>query len=113
MKLLLYCNREKPYLKRYWDGWDGSYYGAPLNKNACNSFCLDYKLNGKIIAECDFNIEGATIHIENLQIFDKPIELKEFAYENNKMILNLNSQELCNILNGEQKIITLEEIKNE
>ena len=49
MKLLLYCTKKKPYLNDY------------TKTEYCNEYVLMDKnvnaLNGKIVAECDFEVE--------------------------------------------------------
>ena len=56
MKLLLYCTKAKPYLykteKPMIEKMFGDYH-TQLNKALLNNDCL----NGKIVAECDFEIE--------------------------------------------------------
>lgn len=58
MKLLLYCTKAKPYLKKYWFNGDN---GSGFNYET--SYCQDEekeceeKLNGKIVAKCEFNID--------------------------------------------------------
>ena len=137
LKILIYCTKGKPYLfnENIYENFDSRYitsiHGFHKGK--------DYILNGKIVAECDFEVEeiihtyengnsvhhhyntktldneqllrksciigqaiddylgnrqynennnvvGYAIHIKNLEIFDKPKELKDFyikgAYHN-------------------------------
>lgn len=56
MKLLLYCTKAKPYLYKTDDTMiekmNGDYH-TQLNKAVLNGNCL----NGKIVAECDFEVE--------------------------------------------------------
>ena len=56
MRLLLYCTKEKPYLYKTDDTMiekmNGDYH-TQLNKAVLNDKCL----NGKIVAECDFEVE--------------------------------------------------------
>lgn len=57
MKLLLYCTKAKPYIMKYKDGKYkeiASFY----NKQDLATYDL---LNGKIVAECDFEIEDLRI----------------------------------------------------
>lgn len=58
MKLLLYCTKAKPYLKRYWfNGDNGS--GFTYETSYCQNEekeC-EQNLNGNIVAECDFEVE--------------------------------------------------------
>ena len=126
MKLLLYCTKAKPYLYRQDDDT------FKLENKIVDEDISDYKKyyglnNGKIVAECDFDVEeitncgtsfmimkyddlqesykytnkiargscldytdlrrylgtnnGYAIHIKNLHIFDEPIELNNFLYE--------------------------------
>lgn len=157
MKLLLYCTKSKPYLI---GRKNDSYY---LDKGGKDR---DFIHNGKIVAECDYEIEvikynnnnyyfeykyafdslresclgfteldnylkckdGYAIHIKNLHIFDRPMELNEFdkshdylkpinkapqnmmyAYGciqlNERFVLiSIRPEWLCKILNGEKTI---------
>ena len=180
MKLLLYCTKAKPYLyktekpmieKKFRD------YHTQLNKAVLNGNCL----NGKIVAECDFDVEkiyyspmfcnyttwslgkdellnkscltfdelkdylgtkdvignngynGYAIHIKNLHIFDKPIDIRNYyniatrtmadcmnqkallkapqnmcnaydVYKNHYILISIRPEWLCKILNGEKTI---------
>jgi len=54
MKLVLYCTKEKPNIVK---GLDNDFYIS----NAWKSEGIDdYKLNGKIVAECDFEVDKLT-----------------------------------------------------
>ena len=56
MRLLLYCCKEKPYLYKTGDTMIEKKfrdYHTQLNKAVLNDNCL----NGKIVAECDFEVE--------------------------------------------------------
>ena len=59
IKLLLYCNKQKPYLLR------DMFYGFLTEKNFevydDNGKKEDYFLNGKIVAECDYEVEDLRI----------------------------------------------------
>lgn len=61
LKLLLYCCNGKPYLYKTDDTMiekmDGDYH-TQLNKAVLNDNCL----NGKIVAECDFEVEKIYIY---------------------------------------------------
>lgn len=50
MKLLLYCTKSKPYITR---GNDGSVYLSCVISDGIK----EWHLNGKIVAECDFEVE--------------------------------------------------------
>ena len=56
LKLLLYCTKKKPYLYKtdatMIEKMDGDYH-IQLNKAVLNDNCL----NGKIVAECDYEVE--------------------------------------------------------
>ena len=55
MKLLLYCTKAKPYLYGMYSGFETRYgYHLTNDKNVINAHNV---LNGKIIAECDFEVE--------------------------------------------------------
>lgn len=156
MKLLLYCTKGKPYLLQG--------LAKPMHtKDTTNPF--NYKwtliekqtsntLNGKIVGECDFEVEKMgldtgeglvfdngfnkesqldlfeiakyvgnnyyyAIHIKNLHIYDSPRDLFHYtcvkgprnmqyvysAYDKNENILiSINPEWLCKILNGEKAI---------
>lgn len=173
MKLLLYCTKAKPYLvkRNIFAGVEPSYFTLKEN--------VDDSLNGKIVAECDFEVEeiknklinnnshlelftdsltenklfeescitryemfyylkndftkkgepkGYAIHIKNLHIFDEPKELKQLEtcdYKTIKkapqnmmkcmvlkndehydeyILISIQPQWLCKILNGEKTI---------
>lgn len=119
MKLLLYCTKSKPYLVK--EAFKG--YMATNNLGVLEEEKERFILNGKIVAECDYEVEeiecircdlkyieyhyitktlsekellkkscldfpklqdylrlnnGYAIHIKNLNIFDKPRELKNY-----------------------------------
>lgn len=182
MKLLLYCTKAKPYIMKYKDGKYkeiASFY----NKQDLANYDL---LNGKIVAECDFEVEritynylgnpfydfygmqlhtktlkeyelsqlskinsnelrkyllrteddfiiplevGYAIHIKNLHIFEEPRELSECHYltlekgflrqikkapqnmcyalttrDDKNILISIQPQWLCKILNGEKTI---------
>jgi len=93
MKLLLYCTKSKPSLYKL------------IHKYAISSAFVEDAFNGKIVAECDYEIKDLKyseellkksclsaseifdyiknsntayeIHIKNLNIFDEPKELKD------------------------------------
>lgn len=184
MKLLLYCCKAKPYLyyaqeSRTLMEIDNSFEGyKTTNKN------VDDTLNGKIVAECDFEVEeiekgygthhtsfdkegyfddfydymtktidedillkrsclnvvelevynpNYAIHIKNLHIFDKPINIRNYyniaprtmqdcmnqrvlvkasqnmcnaydVYKNHYIVISIRPEWLCKILNGEKTI---------
>ena len=55
MKLLLYCTKAKPYLYGMYSGFETRYgYHLTNDKNVFNAHNV---LNGKIVAECDFEVE--------------------------------------------------------
>ena len=55
MKLLLYCTKAKPYLfnQNIYEFYDSEYITSYCKCHEKN----DYTLNGKIVAECDFEVE--------------------------------------------------------
>ena len=55
MKLLLYCTKAKPYLYGMYSGFESKYgYHLTNDKNGSKEHTV---LNGKIVAECDFEVE--------------------------------------------------------
>lgn len=177
MKLLLYCTKAKPYL----NDWklanpNKRYFISNTRLWSIDSITQQpyYKdLNGKVVAECDFEVEkitssnfvdfekescidrvsmlkylkpnliwnhkfeilldafggltlGYAIHIKNLHIFDKPKELSEYykynkyglpyylpvrkapqnmmSLSNNDILISIQPQWLCKILNGDKTI---------
>ena len=81
MKLLLYCTKAKPYLKysSKLNGEDDAFY-------IDNSNVLETKTyNGKIVAECDFEVEKMGLDTGKGLVFDKgfnkesQLELSELA----------------------------------
>jgi len=66
MKLLLYCTKAKPYITQ---GNDGSVYPSCVISDGIK----DWHLNGKIVAECDFEVEEIKPCIS-------PIDKKPYAY---------------------------------
>lgn len=189
MKLLLYCTKAKPYLLHMPKDNEEFEKGIEFSLTDGKEFaqaCLDvnnYKLNGKIVAECDFEVEklqivycngwetktikgteniekltclkrdklyqyckgnGYAIHIKNLNVFDEPKELSEYfskpkkmntldgynwvcesidrapqnmmyAYDNEekKILISIQPQWLCKILNGEKTIEVRKKILKE
>lgn len=67
MKMLLYCTKAKPYLvkRSIFVGVEPSYFTLKEN--------VDDSLNGKIVAECDFEVE-------NLKPCMSPIDKRPYAY---------------------------------
>ena len=181
-KLLLYCTKAKPYLEfkqipRTLMDIDNSFEGYRCSWKRTEDD-ENFQLNGKIVAECDFEVEeitncgtsfmimkyddlqdnyrytneiargscleyndlkrylgtnnGYAIHIKNLHIFDKPRELKEYYKDNflqelntsdtrvykapqnmmnvydikgnHYILISIQPQWLCKILNGEKTI---------
>lgn len=159
MKLLLYCTKNKPYVI---GGYHKPYY---LDKGGKHSVMdsRDDILNGKIVAECYFEVEKMgldtgeglvfdngfnkesqldlfeiakyvgnnyyyAIHIQNLHIYNKPRPKKWFGYTDKKgylcmvekapqnmmycydefgndyVLISIQPQWLCKILNGEKTI---------
>ena len=163
MKLLLYCTKTKPYITK---GNDGSVYPSCVISDGIQ----EWHLNGKIVAECDFEVEkidyrnagfvcnryylevldkscltdkemydylgnkdGYAIHIKNLNIFDKPRDIRNYyniaprtmqdcmnqralvrapqnmcnaydVYKNHYILISIRPEWLCKILNGEKTI---------
>ena len=65
MKLLLYCTKSKPYLEykqipRTLMEIDNSFEGYRCSYERTED-CEEFQLNGKIVAECDFEVEEITI----------------------------------------------------
>ena len=119
MKLLLYCTKGKPYLKKR---------NQSILDNGIDKYIQSQEitLNGKIVAECDYEVEEIyylsfmneklrqriykesclsdeeisnymnrhdtmyAIHIKNLHIFDKLIELNEL-YNDEEQLNEVNS----------------------
>jgi len=175
MKLLLYCTKAK---NKYDRLVSDEHYGKPFYLYGAITENFE-SLNGKVVAECDFEVEkittfkdytgyeeydihyqtakrdyerllqetclnnqqlddylqgksGYAIHIKNLKIFDEPKELNKykrkdefmggkqvfwetikkapqnmmFAYDNEekKILISIQPQWLCKILNGEKTI---------
>lgn len=174
MKLLLYCTKAKPYLYKT---EDTTYPAYPIGYHTDTNLKVKLSntnelanLNGKIVAECDFEVEeinyrnaefvfnryyleilkkscltdkqmydylkgekGYAIHIKNLHIFDKPIDIINYyniaprtmqdcmnqkallkapqnmcnaydVYKNHYIVISIQPQWLCKILNGEKTI---------
>ena len=107
MKLLLYCTKAKPYLRDYRGKAIYNRFVVSPSDRPFTSDDTQPILNGKIVAECDFEVEeikysvatlihsrltlkklddylqgknGYAIHIKNLHIFDKPKELDDYYY---------------------------------
>ena len=71
MKLLLYCTKAKPYLYGMYSGFESKYgYHTTNDKNVSKEHTV---LNGKIVAECDFEVEEIKPCIS-------PIDKKPYAY---------------------------------
>ena len=102
LKLLLYCCKAKPYLYKTDDTMlekmDGDYH-TQLNKAVLNDNCL----NGKIVAECDFEVEE--IYIGKSYGFPRNIEivytdsLRQPIYLSQKSCLKL--EDISEYLNHE------------
>ena len=97
MKLLLYCTKAKPYIMKYKDGKYkeiASFY----NKQDLATYDL---INGKIVAECDFDVEE--IYIGKSYGFPRNIEivytdsLRQPIYLSQKSCLKL--EDICEYLN--------------
>ena len=181
MKLLLYCTKAKPYLADFKGEYQTYSNGKELDELFDKGFNLNdimNILNGKIAAECDFEVEdlrivdddplgaywyetktlsenevlkkscltgdelfdylgedneGYAIHIKNLHIFDKPRDIRNYyniatrtmadcmnqkallkapqnmcnaydVYKNHYILISIQPQWLCKILNGEKTI---------
>ena len=182
-KLLLYCTKAKPYLEfkqipRTLMDIDNSFEGYRCSWKRTEDD-ENFQLNGKIVAECDFEVEeitncgtsfmimkyddlqesyrytneiargscldyndlkrylgtnnGYAIHIKNLHIFDKPIDIRNYyniaprtmadcmnqktllkapqnmcnaydVYKNHYVLISIQAEWLCKILNGEKTI---------
>ena len=180
-KLLLYCTKAKPYLADFKGEYQTYSNGKELDELFDKGFNLNdimNILNGKIAAECDFEVEdlrivdddplgaywyetktlsenevlkkscltgdelfdylgedneGYAIHIKNLHIFDKPRDIRNYyniatrtmadcmnqkallkapqnmcnaydVYKNHYILISIQPQWLCKILNGEKTI---------
>lgn len=83
LKLLLYCEKAKPYLYKTDDTMiekmDGDYH-TQLNKAILNGNCL----NGKIVAECDYGVSTHNWY-NDYSLFEK------LYYQENMMFNNENS----------------------
>ena len=173
MKLLLYCTKSKPYMTiadvMHNDQNFHTEYATLFNYSKEDAVrCFGELYNGKVVAECDFEVEefvnpyfpkgsfvthsityekfleqscltenelkkyinngnrGYAIHIENLNIFDEPRELKtlyQYSHYNtcikntpknmmncydadgeHKILISFHPEGLCKILNGEKTI---------
>lgn len=91
MKLLLYCVKAKPYLvkRNIFAGVEPSYF--TLKENA------EDNLNGKIVAECDFEVEE--IRVSKL-LFDEDYITKTFREKEILKYSCLTYEELDNYLKG-------------
>ena len=81
MKLLLYCTKAKPYLykteKPMIEKKFGNYH-TQLNKAVLNDNCL----NGKIVAECDFEVEEITNYGTSFMIMKYDDLQESYRYTN-------------------------------
>ena len=137
-KIVAECDFEVEKIRKGWGCLNGTRYfrnnlnhyfpDYELEQQSCLSFDeLDKYLKGRLNENC-----GYAIHIKNLHIFDEPKELSEykrkdefmggkqvfwetikkapqnmmFAYDNEekKILISIQSQWLCKILNGEKTI---------
>lgn len=108
MKLLLYCVKAKPYLYKTDDTMIEKQFGdyhTQLNKAVLNDNCL----NGKIVAECDYEVEEI-LYLPNPSEFDRANFLpNEWCYDyigrygtSNKSLLKrscLTTEQLSDYLN--------------
>ena len=177
LKLLLYCNKARPILRKLDKYFLGSHTDNYYWKKGQT---VPYNVNGKIVAECDFEVsihnwyndyslfeklyyqenmifnnenscmssrelvsylgnnnlkkDFYAIHIKNLHIFDEPKELREYGtwvqplflnegelalkklekapqnmmkcydFEKDYILISIQPQWLCKILNGEKTI---------
>lgn len=89
MKLLLYCCKAKPYLYKTDDTMiekmNGDYH-TQLNKAVLNNNCL----NGKIVAECDFEVEEILFKCNEGQALIDSKGWKGYGYKTK----SLNASEL-------------------
>lgn len=97
MKLLLYCTKSKPYL--YKDR--GIEYALSDKKLVDSAFTRFNPVNGKIVAECDYEVE-------EISTFYADYYHEELAYETNTLTYDellekscLNNQQLDNYLYGD------------
>jgi predicted transcriptional regulator len=179
MKMLLYCVKAKPMLRDYRGKAIYNRFVISPNDRPFTSDDTQPILNGKIVAECDFEVDkltncgtsfmimkyddlqesyrytnkvargscldytdlrrylgtndGYAIHIKNLHIFDKPIDIRNYyniaprtmqdcmnqrtlvkapqnmcnaydVYKNHYIVISIQPQWLCKILNGEKTI---------
>lgn len=109
-KLLIYCTKAKPYLysmnrvydrKRLFDIVKGN--KKIVEEKMNNLFCMNNlrKLNGKIVAECDFEVE----EIYYLSFMNE--KLRERIYKESC----LSDEELSNYMNGHDTMYAIH-IKN-
>ena len=176
IKGLLYCTKEKKQKDLLWSN-NLKHFFLDEAYNRLIDNLPKYLLNGKIVAECDFEVEEIyylswmneklrerilkqscltdeqfsdymgnkdtcyAIHISNLKIFDEPKELsnyhisyfnKEFNMMREKhiekapqnmcrafdikdtyILISIQPQELCRILNGEQTILIRKKVLKE
>lgn len=95
IKLLLYCTKQRPYLIK---NYDGKY--ISLN----NLIAWDSELNGKIVAECDFEVEAIRGEIKVYSICDCGwISPSKHDWCFDKDLLNksrLTNDQMCDYLDG-------------
>jgi predicted transcriptional regulator len=67
MKLLLYCTKAKPYLlnQNVYEFYDSKYITSNLKQHKD----YDYTLNGKIVAECDFEVEEIELLGDEINLY--------------------------------------------
>jgi predicted transcriptional regulator len=96
LKLLLYCTKAKPYLTR---GNDGSVYPSCVISDGIQ----EWHLNGKIVAECDFEVEKITTFKDytGYEEYDIHYQTAKRDYERLLQETCLNNQQLDNYLQGE------------
>ena len=96
MKLLLYCTKAKPYLVRN----ESDKYWYTMQQFQLDTFKNAKTYNGKIVAECDFEVEEITIFTDYTG-WNEMYETKKVDYINLLMKSCLDDKQLDDYLYGE------------
>ena len=91
MKLLLYCNKAKPYLSLVGKYDNGKNYYEAIN----DATIFDDKLNGKIVAECDFEVSTHNWY-KDYSLFEKLYYQENMTFNNENSCMS--SRELVSYL---------------
>ena len=95
IKGLLYCCKAKPYLWKYWfSGDNGNGYNYEISLSPEEWEDEGTILNGKIVAECDFEVEEIT-YAPNPSAFERAnFSPKEWGYDYQEKYGGLSNEEL-------------------